>query len=259
MESDASRLIQGSLFALREQSHASGISMPQHRHPEGQLYAVARGLIVVSTDRGKWMMSPGQIGWIPPNISHGACIHGAMSGWTGYLHPTLCGSLPMQPAVFKQTALSKAVFGKFLRSEVPAVHGDREQRLIGVLIDEIATLVPEPMYLPMPTTEKLAAIGQEIAATLSTKRSLDEIARRVGMSRRALTRQFRAETGLSIIEWRDAARTQRGMEMLIAGRTVTETAFALGYDGASKFITSFKRAFGSTPKQFVMSNRQSSF
>jgi methylphosphotriester-DNA--protein-cysteine methyltransferase len=40
----------------------------------------------------------------------------------------------------------------------------------------------------------------------------------------ALTRHFRSETGMSVVEWRQVARLQKGMELLNGGASVTTVA-----------------------------------
>jgi AraC-like DNA-binding protein len=71
------------------------------------------------------------------------------------------------------------------------------------------------------------------------------------LSRRTITRHFRAETGMSIVEWRQIARLQRALELLGEGESVTTVAITLGYDSVSSFIALFRRLIGTTPAKFV--------
>jgi AraC-like DNA-binding protein len=76
---------------------------------------------------------------------------------------------------------------------------------------------------------------------------LDELAAAAGLSRRSLTRNFKAETGLSVGRWRQLARLLHGVELLVAGKSVTETAFVLGYDSVSSFVVLCHRHTGLSP------------
>lgn len=226
--------------------------MQAHRHVEGQIFLVSEGLLVVTTDDGSWMMPPGQIGWIPPGMPHGASVHGAMSGWTGYLRRDLCDPLPRAPAVYRMSDLAKAVLGRLQESAMAADTSGRHVRLVAVLLDEMTCLPRQPVHLPMPRDGRLAGLAATLAAQPSGSQSLDELARTAGLSRRSLTRRFRAETGMSLVAWRQVARMQRAIELLAGGATVTATAHALGYDSASRFTALFRRMFGSTPSRFLI-------
>lgn len=73
----------------------------------------------------------------------------------------------------------------------------------------------------------------------------------LGWSRRSLTRHFRNQTGMSVVEWRQIARLQKGMALLNGGASVTTVAISVGYDSVSSFITLFRRMLGTTPARFA--------
>jgi methylphosphotriester-DNA--protein-cysteine methyltransferase len=55
---------------------------------------------------------------------------------------------------------------------------------------------------------------------------------------------------MSLIEWRQIARLQKGMALLNGGASVTTVAISLGYDSVSSFIALFRRILGTTPAKF---------
>ncbi|MBV8512618.1 MAG: helix-turn-helix transcriptional regulator [Xanthobacteraceae bacterium] len=71
------------------------------------------------------------------------------------------------------------------------------------------------------------------------------------MSRRAFTRLFRRETGLSFMAWRQQACLLCAMPRLAAGEPVTSVAIDLGYENPAAFMLMFKRAFGSPPLTYL--------
>ena len=73
----------------------------------------------------------------------------------------------------------------------------------------------------------------------------------MGMSRRAFTRFFRAETGLSFVAWRQQACLMTALPRLAAGASVTTVASDLGYDNPTAFTTMFKRTFGAPPLAYI--------
>src|SRR4051812_938882 len=71
-----------------EVGHAKAL----HSHPEGQLYVIHSGLVVVEVEGTTWIMPQGRMGWIPPGALHGAALHrssapGVVGGFTIYLAP----------------------------------------------------------------------------------------------------------------------------------------------------------------------------
>jgi AraC-like DNA-binding protein len=90
-------------------------------------------------------------------------------------------------------------------------------------------------------------MAAEIIADPACGDDLGQWARRIGISERGLTRHFRAETGLSFVQWRAMVRMKAAIEMLGEGHSVTAIALALGYDSVSNFIHLFRRTFGETP------------
>ncbi len=49
-------------------------------------------------------------------------------------------------------------------------------------------------------------------------------------------------------EWRQVARLMHGIGLLASGNSVTETAFALGYDSISSFFVLCEKYTGMSPK-----------
>lgn len=73
----------------------------------------------------------------------------------------------------------------------------------------------------------------------------------VHASVRALSRLFRAETGLSFASWRTQLRIRAAIPMLADGTSVGATARAVGYYKPSAFIAMFQRVTGQTPGTYL--------
>lgn len=81
-------------------------------------------------------------------------------------------------------------------------------------------------------------------------RSLDQVARKLGVSSRTLKRKL-AELGTSYSALLEAQRRERATMLVRAGDlTVDEIAGRLGYSDAANFIRAFRRWTGMTPKAF---------
>src|SRR2546422_875725 len=81
--------------------------------------------------------------------------------------------------------------------------------------------------------------------------SLASLCKSVGVGVRTLQRAFRRDIGMDFESWRRQVRLMKAVELLVAGRSVKEVAFLVGYQEPSAFVALFRGAFGDTPKKWV--------
>lgn len=81
--------------------------------------------------------------------------------------------------------------------------------------------------------------------------TLEELARRAGLSRTALAKRFRDTMGDTPLNYLRTLRMQRAMKLLAEReRTLEAVASAVGYQDAFSFSKVFKRTVGMSPKAF---------
>ena len=219
-----------------------------HQHPHGELFLLRSGYLKSQSPNGRWLIPAGHLCWVPPFTEHGADTDNT-DGVRIYLARDLCGVLPGEPCVMRSTPLILAVIDRLAAPATSrkALTGP-EKRLLGVLCDEIEQARSSPILLPMPQDIRLRRTAEKLLSCLHDQGDLDSLAVEAGMSRRSFTRNFKLDTGLPIGEWRQIARLMQGIDMLAAGKSVTETAFSLGYDSISSFVTLCQRHTGMSPK-----------
>jgi len=82
--------------------------------------------------------------------------------------------------------------------------------------------------------------------------SVTTLCAELSMSRSQLFRKFRAMTGKSPKLYIQIMRLKRAAELMLKeGINVNEVTFEVGFTSPSHFITSFKKYFGKTPKEYV--------
>jgi signal transduction histidine kinase/DNA-binding response OmpR family regulator len=82
--------------------------------------------------------------------------------------------------------------------------------------------------------------------------SVTTLCAELSMSRSQLFRKFRAMTGKSPKLYIQVMRLKRAAELMLKeGINVNEVTFEVGFTSPSHFITSFKKYFGKTPKEYV--------
>lgn len=219
-----------------------------HRHPHGELFLLRAGHLTSHSETGHWLIPAGQICWIPPHAPHGA--ESANVVWTRmHLANDLCASLPPHPCVWASTPLVRAIIDKFAqKGGSTGKLSLTEQRLLSVLFDELAVAQSTSIVLPMPKSHALRSIAREWQRAPGEMAGLDELAAESSMSRRSFTRAFKQETGMSVGRWRQLARLMHGLDLLLAGISVTDTAMSLGYDSVSSFVALCHRHTGMSPK-----------
>jgi len=101
---------------------------------------------------------------------------------------------------------------------------------------------------PDSAPDIVVSVEREIASDL--RATQPDIARKLGMSTRTLARRL-ADAGTSFLGVSDAYRQALAKSLMSeTDLQITEIAFALGYNNASTFSTTFKRWTGKSPTQF---------
>lgn len=231
---------------IRRFRHDGRFDSPIHAHDRGQLFALDRGLALIRSGAGDWMMPSGRLCWMPAGVPHGVLTLGPVVGTSLYLD---AAGLPPRPAVLRAPPLALSLLGRI--AEIGAEDPGRRDRLLAVLLDELRAAPEEPLRLPTPRDPRLRRMTAALAADPADPRGLDDWAAALGLPKRSLVRRFKAETGLSFVQWRHHARLIRAAALLGDGASVTEVALAVGYDSLSAFITRFRAGFGVTPGRFA--------
>lgn len=80
--------------------------------------------------------------------------------------------------------------------------------------------------------------------------TLDDLARRVGISRFYLSRTFRSATGFSVVEYINNVRCKEARQLIDGGSSVSEAARICGFENMSYFTRTFKKCMGVLPSKF---------
>ncbi len=229
---------------------------PEHSHARGQLLALSKGLLSIEAESSRWMFPSQRCAWIPPDCKHAARSVGGATGSMVYLSPRACRGLPDKPVTLNSSDLLIALINRVGTWNPRQALKPEQKRLIAVLQDEIRKPPQQPLRLPIPRDERLSRVARALFEDVADGRTLDEWGHYAGMSRRSFMRAFSAEAGIPFGRWRQQARLFAALEMLAEGKSVTETAIAVGYDSVSAFIKMFRISLGKTPQAYLRSSRE---
>lgn len=235
----------GPLLVARRGHFPAGTRIATHRHVRGQFLFAASGTMFVRTPGRAWLIPPSRALWIPAGADHAIDAHGELHMRTLYLHEQGARSLPAACMAFEVTPLLRELV---LRVTAPAATRLSPQLdlVAQLLIAEIAQLPRCRLELPMPHSADLLAWCERM---LDPARG--DAGRAAPGSAKTLYRRFRAETGISFVQWKRQAVLLHAVRLLGAGASVTRVALDLGYESPSAFTTMFRRSLGVTPRTFL--------
>jgi AraC-like DNA-binding protein/quercetin dioxygenase-like cupin family protein len=221
----------------------------RHQHARGQLLGAHTGLLRIEAGDIHWLLPAGHVAWLPPQHPHALSSIGSFDGWSLYFSREACAGLPTTPRIFQPSDLLQVAVPRALRWSGQALDAV-QQRLAGVIIDEIAAGTPLPLALQQPGDRRLRRIASALARAPHDTRSVEDWAAASGLSSRSLARRWQAETNMTLTHWRQRLRVLLALPRLLAGEPVTTVALSLGYDTPSSFIAVFKREMGVTPARY---------
>jgi len=225
--------------------------LPTHKHDDAQLMLVTRGLVTCEVATGLWMVPLGSALWIPAGMEHSMQSVGDLQLYCVYIEPKLTRLLPLSCCTLAVSPLLRELVIEI--SHLPA-HCDvdgPDSRMIGVLLDRLATVPVEQLHLPMPSDRRLRKIAERLIINPADRTSMSEWALIVGMSERTMLRVLSKETGMCFRRWRQQFQIMLALERLSEGDSVQAVAFDLGFESASAFGTMFRKTLGKPPLKFL--------
>lgn len=231
--------------------YRDGHRVDPHQHRRAQLLYGFSGVVLATTPDGTLVMPPERGMWIPAGVTHSVRMLGDVSMRSVYIKPHAIETMPDHCQVVEISPLLRALIAEAVDIPVEYDPNDRSGAVMALLLHELARLKPLPLSLPLPRNPVLSQKCQDFLLHPTAHDTIDSWANRLSMSRRAFTRMFRLETGLSFVEWRQQACLHAALPRLVAGTPVTTIALDLGYKNPAAFTSMFKRAFGYAPREIA--------
>lgn len=221
-----------------------------HSHSRGQFLGAIQGLISIDAGGCRWVVPATHGVWIPPEVQHSLLrSHGPFTGWSVYITKSECTCLPGKACILELSGLLREAIARMTLWENRELE-PAQIRLAKVVLDEIRTVRKVSLGLPMPKDTRILKIAMALSDNPGDERREEDWAVWAGVSPRTLRRRFTNETGFNFTEWRQRVRLLRALEMLAAGKQITEISLELSYESVSAFIALFRRTFGTSPGNY---------
>ena len=223
---------------------------PPHSHAWGEFVYSFSGVMEVKLADSHYLAPPQYGVWLPPNVEHIGQHRYEVCHCSIYIAAELCGGLPATTCALTVSPLVRAIL-EHLRQHPPQLPPTAsEERLLRVLVDQLAGAACSGSYLPASDDPVLGKVLRELEANPGDSRSLPELAHAANTTERTLMRRCQRDLGMTLADWRQRLRVVKAMPLLEAGHPVETIALDLGYASASAFITMFRRLTGETPDEY---------
>jgi AraC-like DNA-binding protein len=249
-----------------------------HHHPEYEIFYVRKGEgnIIRCIEGYEYIVRPGSILLVPPNVSHDHRIlsNQPYSHLSIHFLPEMLDKTErslFRPLFDPRNAYytdSSALAGAFAGSLLECMDMDKQIRdravkcrilaiLTGLykLKDMSCRITPSRVF----QNKRIRDILDFISDNLRQPISLNVLSRRFSMNKNHLNVIFRKETGTTVERYIRIQRLYIARQNIGAGMQATEAAYDVGFNDYSNFFRAYKAFFGYAPtlaSQSVSENRR---
>src|SRR6202167_262876 len=223
----------------------------EHTHFRHQLMYSQKGVIHVTTPTGAWILPPTKSIWISGGTPHALLVKRPVEliilwvardapgapDWTG------CKVVSVSPLIRELLSVCSQQPWDYL----PA---SRSSHLAQVLLEQLEVHEQAPLELPELSDPRAKRGANMLRADQADRKPLAALASAAGASHRTIERLFASETRMSFGRLRLRHRMITALEQLAHGDSVSNVAYAVGYETPSSFIAAFKASFGTTPTAY---------
>lgn len=257
-DTDAFRPSRHRPVRLRTRALPADTHFEPHRHAWSQLAYCASGILQVSAQRAldsqeqvTYIVPPSRAVWIAPGARHFVHVLEDAEFRTLYIDASATPQGWEGCRVIVVSPLLRELVGALDASPLAR---EREQRLVQLVLDEIAHADIHALGVPTPPAQadkRLRALCEAVLGAPAQRRSLAQWSAEFGASERTMARLFRDELGTTYQQWRQQAILAHALPMLARGTPVSHVAQASGYASESAFTAMFRTAMGQPPSRFL--------
>ncbi len=218
----------------------------EHSHPTHELLWNEHGASTARIGARVHTISPGVGLWIPAGVPHSGFTPAGVRHLAAQFSITRVEPPATAPVAVEITPLLQLLLERSLGAGL----GTRSRELTDAMILDVLEPSPRELPLTVPDHPLLSPIVEALTADPADPTTLDQWARRLGVSSRTLTRAFESSTGRGFRAWAATARAQRAVALLAVGERIDDVAALVGYRSASAFTAAFRRVTGLTPGSY---------
>ncbi len=238
------------VVALKVPSTENQEDVPFHIHRKGQLILTLQGGVTCLAPHAYWMVPANCAAWMPAGVPHSNRVTANAHVLFLYIEPDVPG-LPQECCTLNISVMLREMIKHF--ADFPQDYAKKTYYadFAQIMLYELSLMPVERLSLPISDNSKIRMLADSLMENPGDRSSLDRWANRLAMSKRTFERFIKKETGMTFGRWRQQLHLLVAIRLLVTGSSVQTTAYELGYDSVTAFITMFKKALGKTPGRFL--------
>jgi len=228
-----------------------------HAHQRHQLIYAFSGTLRLEAENGIYLLPPQRAAWIPAGVMHRTTLRNVLSA-SVFFAPALMPTEQAHIRIIPVAPIVREMVHYALRWPPDRAP---DEGLAASFFTTLELLCKEwsqeetGFRLPAAKSKQIAAAMEYTLANLEGAK-LAEVAKVAALSPRQFRRRFLAESTIGWQQFQQQARMLRAMELLAAPQSsVTEVAYAIGFNSLSAFAKSFARFTGQSPNEYRKSGK----
>lgn len=235
---------------VRQESMPPEHYFSAHKHPWHQLLYATSGVLTVDVIDERLFISPEKAVWLPAGTQHSVATQYGAELKSLYINADY-QQLPNKSVVLEMAPLIKALIIEAAEFEIEYPQEGYEQEVISLILTVLPRLERDQQHLHWPSQPELYRLCCSLYDQPGDRRTTEELANALSISKRTLERRFSKATGISLQSWRNRLRFLKAIELLNSGKNITHIALELGYSSPSAFIYMFRSQTGISPNRYL--------
>jgi hypothetical protein len=129
--------------AVRLSMASGALESEFHVHREAQLMYLVRGELICEGSNALWIVPPQSALWVPAAVTHRIRARAPLDGYSVFLEPDAAPNLPADCCAVSVTPLFRELLLRLATRPARDDLDGPDARLVGVLLDELATVAVE--------------------------------------------------------------------------------------------------------------------
>ena len=219
-----------------------------------KLVYAASGVLHLQVGDAQWLLPPQRAAWLRAGVEHRLHASEPVSLRIVHLSASLADAPPVEVGLFEVVPLAREMILEAVRWG--ADRNPEDERANRFFLAFAAMLDDwvgrsRTYRLPVARTPELQRAMAFAMEHLNEEPTIEDAARLAGVSPRTLARRFRDDAGTTWREFLHDARMMKAMELLAdPNRSVTETAYAVGFNSLGAFTRAFVDFTGERPRDY---------
>lgn len=217
------------------------------RHPHAQFVLPIAGELRIDIGGAEGMLDPSRAAFVAPSVRHSQLATGSNRFLIVNCDPAECG-VPVAERLAEQVFLPVS---EAMRHLIGFANLSRDRFALPGMPQCWMPLLIDSIFGHERRTSRLDELAERIEADLSAPWTVEEMARRIGLSPSRLHALFRSEWGTSPQAWLAERRIRRVQTWLAASDApIAELAQRAGYADQSALTRAMQRLTGLTPAAY---------